>query len=190
MSDLNEYERELYDWMVKLRDLKKSGGLMEGYAYCGMEDFLLQHGVWYRPAAGMIPPRQGAPKSCFGNALWNAALYKVPYIEGVALPGVSIINGVALPSLNTPRLPVHHGWNLDCDGELCDTTWMNHGLAYLGVEFSVGRADNATWFDDGSVLDNPRNQFKIYREPWTGENFNLVWRQSKPLRQALRMVVR
>jgi hypothetical protein len=174
MSDLNEC------WLERLRDMKRQQGeVPEGWVYEGIEDFVLQHGVWYRPTGW--PPRQGAPKSCFGNAVMNAALYGVKYIEGMALPGMTFINGVPLPSLSGPRRPIHHAWNLDVDGQLCDNTWMNKGLAYIGVEFSVGRADNATWFDDASVLDNPRSR-KLYRQPWTGENYNLVWRKSKALR--------
>lgn len=147
--------------------------MANGFAYRGIEDFLLHHGIWYRPN-GKIPPKQGAPKQCFGNALLNAALYGVSYIEGVALAGKLLV-------------PMHHGWNLDMDDELCDTTWMNTGAAYLGVEFSMGRADNAMWFDDATVLDNPRNRFKLYREPWQGENHNLYWRKSKQMRRILKI---
>jgi hypothetical protein len=170
VTDLNQHELDLKLYLEQFRDLRKTM-TDRSLPYYGMEDFLLQHGVWYRPTG--TPPIQGAPKSCFGNAWFAAVMHGVPYIEGMAL---------------APRLPVpvHHAWNLDVDGKLADTTWMNEGLAYIGVQFSVGRADNATWFDDATVLDNPRDHHKIYRQPWTGENFNLHWRTSKPMRLLLK----
>lgn len=164
-------EADLKQMMEQFRDLRLSMGKPDGYTYYGMEDFLLRHGVWHKPVKyprGMIP---GAPKCCFANALIMAVLRGYHYIEGLAIPDIRI------------TLPVYHGWNIDHRGRLVDTTWENTGLAYCGVEFSIGRADYTQWFDDASVLDNPRNQNAIYKEPWTGENFNLVWRKSKALKQ-------
>ena len=166
---MNEHELELKGQLEMFRDLKIRSGILSGFHYRGMEDFLLQHGEWHRPTEP-IRDRQGAPKQCFGNALVLAVTRGYRYFEGIALPDIPV------------RISMHHGWCLTPDGALVDNTWMNTGLAYLGVEFSVGRVDNAMWFDDASVLDNPRSRFKIYREPWTGENFNLIWRRSKPLR--------
>jgi hypothetical protein len=173
-TELNEHEQSLKQQLEQYRSLKRDGHILSEFAYCGVEDFLLQHGEWQRPTQPLALPR-GAPKSCFGNALYLAATLGYRYIEGMAIPDISV------------PIAMHHGWNLTRDGVLVDNTWMNTGLAYLGVEFSVGRADNAMWFDDGCVLDNPRSRFKIYREPWTGENFNLVWRKSKHVRQLKRL---
>jgi hypothetical protein len=184
MNELNEHELELKAGLERLRDLKIQNNILADFAYRGMEDFVLRHGVWYRPNG--FPPKQGAPKSCFGNAIVIAAAHRVKYIEGFALPGSTLIAGVRMPSLDVPRYPIHHAWNLDVDEDLADTTWMNTGLAYIGVEFSVGRADNCTWFDNATVLDNPRNGFAILRQPWTGENYNRVWRKSKAMKQILR----
>ena len=171
--ELNEDETLLENWLKQMRDVKIQAGILKGFHYRGIEDFVLQHGVWYRPN-GLRPPTKGAPKACFGNALFTGALHGLKYIEGFSL---------------APKLPfaIHHAWNLDVNGNLADTTWLNSGLAYLGVEFSLGRADNAAWFDDGTVLDNPRSRQKLYRQPWTGENYNLVWRRSKPMREIERI---
>lgn len=160
---MNAAEQQLKQHLEQWVELKK-GRIVNGAAYHGVEDFLLQHGVWYR--AEMIPDYQGAQKACFGNAMLIAMVRGYRYVEGYALA----------PKI---PMPIHHAWNLDKQGRLYDSTWMNTALAYIGVEFSVGRADNAIWFDDATVLDNPRNRFKILREPWAGENYNLVWRKSK-----------
>lgn len=172
MPELNKNEIEVEQYLKQMRELKLNHFNKHPDAiYLGMEDFLLQHGLWYRNTS--TPDMQGAPRCCFGNAILLAAQRGYRYVEGVALAPL-------LP------FPVHHGWNLTPEGELFDSTWMNGGLAYIGVEFSLGRADNASWFDDATVLDNPRNRFKIYREPWTGENFNIKWRFSKHIRWILK----
>jgi hypothetical protein len=164
------YEQKLRQILEQQRDLKQ-GNFPADYAYSGMEDFLLRHGVWHRSDGQ--PSFQGKRGVCFGNALMIAAVNGWPYIEGVALPV-------------SEKEPIHHAWNLHPNGELIDVTWMNQGLAYLGVEFSVGRADNATWFDNASVLDNHGKRNRLYRQPWRGENFNLIWRKSKYTRQLLK----
>jgi hypothetical protein len=171
--ELNKAERQLKWYLEQMRNLKRSTYPVNGEVYgvyYGMEDFLLQHGVWYRPVG--IPPRQDAPNYCFGNALICSVAYGVPYIEGIGIGPRDLV-------------PVHHAWNLDDQGDLADTTWMNTGLAYLGVEFSTGRASDALRFKN-RVLDNPSDRHKIYKEPWQGENFNLIWRKWKPMRRLLK----
>jgi len=161
-------------WLTLLRDLLRSNGIPNGYTYAGVGDFLLRHGVWYEPRPLPKSIRHGAPRQCFANAVMLGRIKGLRYVEGYAL---AQFKGDAL-------LPVQHGWNLDRDGNLIDATWREPGLAYLGVEFSVGRAENALWFDDASVLDNPKSRYRIFKEPWLGENFNLAWRRSNKLRRA------
>lgn len=60
-----------------------------------------------------------------------------------------------LPPGITPGVPRH--------------CWERIGLTYLGVEFSLERADDCSWYGDGSVLDDWKRDWPIFREPWTGE---------------------
>jgi len=132
-------------------------------------DFVLRHGAWYSPAPWRREWRQGLPKHCFGNALALAHVHGWRYVEGYALA----------PKL---PLPILHAWNVTPAGEMADVTWRNIGLAYLGVEFSAGRADDATWNGDASVLDDFRRGWPIFRQVWTGEPPGLDWAPSEALR--------
>jgi hypothetical protein len=171
MTQTSDNEDELKRQLEQRRTLK-TGSVPADFVYAGIEDFVLQHGEWHRSAHKTA--RVAVQKACFGNALANAFVLGYRYVEGFSL---------------TPKMvPIHHAWNLTEDDELYDTTWMNTGLAYIGVEFSTGRADNAIWFDDGTVLDNPFDR-KLYRQRWTGENYKLIWRKSKMRRKAMRALL-
>jgi hypothetical protein len=171
---LTEAQESIVAWLTWLRDTCRRNDT-QGFVYAGIGDFLLRHGAWQQPQPLASHIRPGAPRQCFGNALALGRLKGLRYVEGYAIP---VLDGKLL-------LPVHHGWNLDRDGNLIDSTWRSPGLAYLGVEFSLGRAENAIWFDDGNVLDNRRSEFRIFREPWIGENFNLKWRRSNKVRRLI-----
>jgi hypothetical protein len=171
---LTEAQQSIVDWLTRLRDICQRNGGVQDYHYFGVGDFLMQHGVWHEPRP--LPPniRPSAPRQCFSNSFIYGKRHGLRYVEGYAVP-----------DLGACMLPVHHGWNLDRDGHLIDSTWDKQGLAYLGVEFSLGRAENAIWFDDGCVLDNLRSRFAIFKEPWSGENFNLKWRRSNKVRRLI-----
>lgn len=136
-----------------------------------MWDFVLQHGIWYTPRA--YPPNlpDGGLKMCFGNSILLAATKGYRYVEGFAI----------MPAPFSP-IPMHHAWNLDAFGALIDSTWNNEGMAYLGVEFSLERADDATWEADGSVLNDYHRKWPLFREPWTGEDWNRKWPEQERLR--------
>lgn len=131
-------------------------------------DFILQHGKFYEVGPTPKGIKKGAPKQCFGNAIVLAVLNGWKYIEGYALAPIVPI-------------PVQHAWNEDSSGKLIDSTWMNHGIAYLGVEFSVDRADDATWNGDCSILNDYRRRYPLFQKPWTGEDFSIKWPHSKRL---------
>lgn len=153
---------------VALENLRDAADLPPGLFYRNAADFVLRHGDWYEPAP--LPPgvRPGLPRLCFGNAIANCIrFHDWLYVEGFAL---------------TPEgLPFHHAWNLDAGNMLRDTTWQNRGLAYLGVVFALGRADDATWNGDASVLDDRHRGFPLFRQPWRGEDWNRVWPPSEAL---------
>jgi hypothetical protein len=171
---MNDFQRRLTEQLEMVVSIKKSHERPVGIIYYGSEDFVLQHGVWHEVIPMPVKVNVGSPKHCFGNALALAAVRGYKYIEGFAL------------SDRAAGLAYHHAWNLDEQSRLIDNTWMNQGDAYLGVEFSVGRADSATWFDNASVLDNYGNRYQLYRRRWTGEVHSLKWRRSKILKKALR----
>lgn len=157
-----------------------------GLAYRGPADFLLQHGEWFEPRQLPAGYQPGKPRMCFGNAICTAALYDIDYVEGYALdPGAL-------------WLPIHHGWCADAGG-LVDPTWATGepilarqsrrptllrgvpGAAYLGVRFSLERADDCTWNGDQNVLNDFERGWPLLREPWTGEPEGLEWPPSDRL---------
>lgn len=165
---LSEPQQELLRYLEMMKALRAEmvRSTDHLFTYLGMEHFLLEHGRWYEPRPWSDEYREGAPRNCFANAMMFGDSEGLRYVEGVAL---SVI-------------PVHHGWNADADGNLIDSTWQNSGLAYFGVEFSVGRADDAIWNGDATVLDDWQRRHPLYRQPWPGEDYSLVWKPSKGLR--------
>jgi hypothetical protein len=149
---LNKDEAELKRGIEHLREARGSYR-PEGWVYYGIQDFVLQHGVWHRPSNAKIPER-GVKKLGFANALWLALIYSYRYIEGYAIT-------------DEVRSPVHHAWNLNQDGNLVDSTW-DGGVAYLGVEFATCRATKIIHAGD-TVLDNWPDGFSHYRQRWTDE---------------------
>lgn len=149
-------ERLLQRALEMLRDAQRQQCQRAGLVYAGSPDFVLQHGTWYAPAPLTFRER-GAPKMCFGNAIMLAVKRpELVYVEGYALSPVL-------------AAPIHHAWNATPAGELVDITWRNEGLAYLGVVFSVERADDATWHGDASVLDDWKRRWPLLRQRWEGE---------------------
>lgn len=135
--------------------------LLPGLCYRCLYDFVLQHGREYRPRT--YPPQyeSGAEKQCYGNAITLAGRCGLKYIEGVALAPTGEI--------------ISHGWNADAGDELVDSTWLNTGLVYLGVEFSIERADDATWNGDSHVLNDEAHNYPVFRQPWQGEDYGIKW---------------
>jgi hypothetical protein len=158
----NDAERALLHVLVRTRDQWKE---VPGLAYRGPADFLLQHGIFYPvPAHARMP--QGAPLTCYGNALAWAAVRGWPYVEGVAIDRL--------------KVPMAHAWNVE-NGELRDTTWMNTGLAYFGVEFCTERADDCAWNGDASVLNDGNRGWPLLRQHWAGEPAGANWARSDRL---------
>lgn len=140
-------------YIQDIRELLKDNPLH----YKGITDFLHHHGQWHDVVPIRSDVRQGLPRHCFGNAIMLAVTRKWKYIEGLASPRIAV------------PVPVHHAWNLDEKNRLVDSTWMNTGGAYLGVEFSVERADEATWDGDASVLNDWHRGYPLFQQPWPGE---------------------
>lgn len=136
--------------------------------YRGIGDFLLQHGTWYTRVAN-IPRSQRTPRGyCYGTAIACAAQYGEKYVEGVALG----YDGSCLAM---------HAWNIhpEYPTVVVDRSWGDApGLIYCGVEFSVGRADDATWQGDSCVLNDFNRGYPLFRQPWAGEPGGLTWRES------------
>lgn len=147
----------------------------KGLAYDGPAAFVLEHGEWFAPARPPATIPHGPPGLCFGNAIHAAVLYDLEYVEGWAVTPGDV------------GLPVHHAWNTDAAGRLVDVTWTGPrastrisgdrayrvfgrpGAAYLGVRFSVERADDCTWNGDATVLDDFARGWPLLRERWHGE---------------------
>ena len=141
--------------------------LLPGLAYTSPYDFVYQHGRDYRPVPWTGRYDIGAQKHGFGNAITLAATFGMKYVEGVALAPTGEV--------------ILHGWNALPDGELVDCTWGNTGLVYLGVEFSMERADDATWNGDAHVLNDEHRNYPVYQQRWKGEDYSLEWPHSDRL---------
>lgn len=140
--------------------------------YGGPADFVLAHGERHDPVAAIA----GAPNACFGNAIAIAELLDLRYVEGYALP-------FYLASQHVQFGAIHHAWVWDPVVQAAyEVTWPAIGAAYCGVTFSVGRADDATWNGDASVLDDFNRGWPVLREPWTGEDFDREWEPTEALR--------
>lgn len=157
-----------------------------GTIYRGPADFILQHGEEFEPQALPEEYEYGAPKLCFANALILAATSGLVYVQGYAFGPFG--------------LPIPHAWNVDAEGGLVDTTWQSEetdsglrvpmpGSAYLGVRFSVGRADDALWNGDADVVDDWQRRWPLLREPWTGEDFEREWEPTEALRTIRKVLV-
>lgn len=160
----NEAQGFLLAHLELVRDLRRShyDTVPHGYHYWGMEDFLLQHGVWYEPRPLPSSYPAGAERACFANALVISAMRRGHrYIEGYALTCFGF--------------PTHHGWNVDTQGNFIDNTWRPIGDAYLGVEFSIERAADAICNGDANVLSDWRRDYPIYQNEWRGETPNAIW---------------
>ncbi len=137
-------------------------------AYCGSMDVVLQHGRhWecYSPTKFSRDERG----QCFANAQRLAMMYEdLTYVEGYAM---SII-------------PLHHGWCVDRDGRVVDTTWgMGEPREYFGVPINTryirkivfaGRSYTAVF--ENWVVDPPqpiltgRHKQATWLKPWTPTN--------------------
>ncbi len=162
MSD----EDQLCALLTRLRDKAPPA---RGLIYCNAADFVLTHGVWFTPGPWRPEWERGAPRLCFGNSILWAAWHGWKYWEGFALHPAPL------------ELAIHHAWNTLPDGTLLDSTWCNTGRAYVGVEFSLGRADTATWDGDANVLDDRHRGHPLFRQEWRGEDFSLAWPPSPAL---------
>lgn len=150
----------------RLQEAATKYPLLPGLVYTSPYDFLLQHGREYTGDWDSRLPI-GAQKQCFANGITAGVLYDLKYIEGVA---VSPHGEVIL-----------HGWNAGPRGELIDTTWGNTGVCYFGVEFSIERADDATWNGDAHILNDENRGYPIFRQCWQGEDYTLSWPYSDRL---------
>jgi hypothetical protein len=131
--------------------------------YSGPADFVLQHGRVY--SNWIESPRKMIPGFCYGNAIVMCVLHGLKYVEGYAL---------------SPFLEViPHAWNTNDAGDLIDSTWLMRGRCYLGVEFSVERADDCSWNGDACVLNDFVRGWPLLQERWYGEPPDLKWPASE-----------
>ena len=164
---MNEYQKRILRYLNKMKRL-----LGHDYAYKGPTDFIMQHGVWYKPRE--LPSRfwKGAPMSCYGNSIIVAMMTGLRYVEGYAYTPVA-------DEIH------HHAWNIDSDGRVFDTTWVHFGgsgLAYIGVEFLWERAEEATWDGDATILNDFHRGWPILKDKWMGER--LIWESMTTVQRA------
>lgn len=152
---------------VVLIEIAETYRLLPGLVYTSAYDFLYQHGFDYPPVPWTGQYREGAQCHCYGNAIATSAMRGLRYVEGVAVAPT----GLMIP----------HAWNIGTEGELVDVTWRNTGEVYIGVEFSVERADDATWNGDACVLDDKYRNFPVFQRRWKGEDYGIQWPASDRL---------
>lgn len=155
---------QMLDWLAAQRD---AFTWPEPLHYRGPADFVLREGTWRQ----VNSTRPGIPRHCFANAIGYAAAYRWNYVEGYAmlpLPGTVGRGGVRIAGVGGDEI-VHHAWVSDASGNAIEVTWPAPGRCYLGVGFSVERADDCTWNGDASVIDDPHRGHPLLRQKWTGE---------------------
>lgn len=137
----------------------------------GPAQFVLCHGnVWPLEGGSTIEAGnfiRGPIGCCYGNAIVNAARFGLRYVEGYAMTPYEHI--------------AQHAWNTDEKGNLIECTWPVPGLIYVGVEFSVERADDCTWIGDATVLDDYKRGWPLLKQQWKGEQEGIVWPKSTRL---------
>lgn len=162
----NDHQEEILEYLRMVRRCRRSARMRpKEFCFDGPEDFVLQHGQWYEPRQLPADAWRGAARCCFGNAIIAARAFGLTYVEGYA----------------SKVIPVHHGWCVDSEKRLYEVTWPEPGLAYIGVPFSVQRADDSTWNGDATVLTDPREGVSIYRQKWNGEDYSRQWPSSPRL---------
>jgi hypothetical protein len=169
-----DYQFNLAQVKHALAGLADDYPLLPGLVYTSPYDFILRHGVDYRPQPWSFPYPLGAQKACFGNAISQAGKYGLKYIEGVVLAPDGRV--------------ILHGWNATATNELVDSTWLNTGLLYLGVEFSLERADDAAWNGDASVLNDENRNYPVFQKIWQGEDYGIQWPHSDRIEALYRYV--
>lgn len=115
---------DIENYLSMLRELRlRNKSRPEGWAYDGMEDFVLKEGTRFTQRDYDIPNMP--KKRCFNNsfevAIREEGLY---YCEGWAM-------GV---------IPIHHAWLCDSDGVVYDHTWWGDRTSvdnYIGVAFDL-----------------------------------------------------
>jgi hypothetical protein len=149
--------------------------------YRGPADFILRHGKFSLPTPHNYP--MAHTNLCYGNAIVGAEKYGLEYVEGFAM-----CHHILDPD---PPVVMQHGWNETPFGQVVDLTWNTsggatvsrvNGLAYYGVQFSVDRADVATWTNDATILEDPEHGWPVLREEWKGEDPHREWEISGLLR--------
>jgi hypothetical protein len=152
IDELNEDQAGLVQMLAGMRALKRSIMSPEFY-YCGMEDFLLQNGEWFKVVPWLRKGYEGQPKNCYNHSMVLCSKHRsLSYVEGVATVG-------KLP------LPFDHAWATNAKRELIDGTWRNEGKAYLGVQFPF-RTIVHVLKHGNTILHNPGDRFALYREAW------------------------
>lgn len=99
----------------------------------------------------MTPTRQARmpARQCFMNATLTGLVYGWTYVEGYALaPDHGIV---------------------DNTGQVWELTYPAPALAYIGVVFSVERADDCMWNGDATVLEDAARGYPLLAKRWTGE---------------------
>lgn len=144
----------------------------DGFFYRNSYDFLLRHGKFFEPRPLPVTLWAGPPKACYGNSIILGTVAGLRYVEGLAIPNFR----------SGAFFPMEHAWNTDAEGRVAiDPTWNPEGLAYFGVEFSVERADDATWNGDSCVLNDYQRQHPLMRQEWQGEDWAKRWPRSPRL---------
>jgi hypothetical protein len=152
LGELTEHQARLVRLLDMVRNLRPSPPA--GYCYSGKADFLLRHGQWFEKCPWTHADLERPIKQCFVNSVDLSLSHGFAYVEGEALRR-------DLP------LSFHHGWNLDADGKLVDSTWRNDGDAYLGVVFKKRVALKALR-NCGAVLDDYKSRWELFKKPWEG----------------------
>ena len=155
MAIIADLEQALLQHTEGMAQLLRGGALgrEKPGEYWNLDDFLLREAVFQdRPWGKQTRFKMGKRQQCFANATRWALSFpsEVFYCEGYAYQGF---------------LPTHHGWLIDRDGKVIETTpgWEEPS-AYFGIVFSHEFVlETMLRRERYGVIDDPGGKFPLLK---------------------------
>lgn len=115
------------------------------------QEFVLEHGWWYKPVELPKPIAIGIPAQCHTNAV------------DLNLDNDSLIYGEGYALFKATSFPVIHAWVTDGNGNAIDNTWSQRGVAYAGVPFKSSFVNSTALKNRAivSLLDDYQNNYPL-----------------------------
>lgn len=146
MSFNRAAEQELTNYLNHVALVRERGtGTPPGFAYSSVEQWVLEHGKFYKPP---VEGGRMTQRYCFANAYVWAQRHGCRYVEGYAIG----------------MIPVLHAWCADASDNVIETTWEEPGHAYFGVSFPLEEVRRRRrGYKELSVLDDWERDYPLLK---------------------------